>query len=254
MHRLRPVVLGAFLLGLSAGSTPAEVVVYYGRDPGAGPGQSAPNSTAAEASFLGEVGPARLIDFELAPLGSFHTLALEPDVSVALSASDLTPPPGFRYGIADDHPDARLGYNVTPGGSRFLRFAPELGAGTAGLTFEFATPIDAVGLSITGLGVSSGPLYAIFGPGPEGQRVISGHAAGGRIFFGLTGLAWGITQLRLELRGVGTTSRDVFGVDDLRFREWSTPSAIPEPSTWVAGILGLLAAGARGLRRRSPRR
>jgi hypothetical protein len=56
-------------------------------------------------------------------------------------------------------------------------------------------------------------------------------------------------RLSLELRGVGATSRDVFGVDDLRFR----PAAVtPEPATLLPAVGGLMAAGLRwaGRRRR----
>jgi hypothetical protein len=249
MNRLRRLTLLAMLL-VPAGAARGGPVVHLGSDAGAGPGVAAPNSAAAEASFTSAVGTTQLIDFEQAPLGDFSTLDLGSGVSATLAGTDTTPPPGFRYGISDDNPNAAWGYNTTPGGSRFVRLTPELGVPVASLSLRFERAVDAVALTITGLGLSSGPLFAVFGPGPDDERLIDGSSQGGRVFFGLSGLDAGITELRLELRTVGGTSRDALAVDDLRFHERVASAAVPEPATIGLAALGLAVAGAFAARRR----
>lgn len=251
MQRLVPVMLLGVLASLPGLEVRAGVVVHLGADPGAGPGQSAPNSATAAAAFAAEVGgTTSLIDFESAPIGNFSTLNLASGVTATLSGTDTASPPGFTYGVTTDHPDVRLGYGTTPGGSRFVRVTPTLGAASASLAFHFTTPVDAIGLTITGLGTASGPLYAVFGTGAGEEHAINGSDAGGRLFFGLTGLTAGLTDFTLELRGVGDTSRDVFGVDDVQYHPQVIATAVPEPGTWLPALIGVAALASITVRRR----
>lgn len=242
----------ALALGLACGPARGAPVIHYGLDPGVGPGQAAPIAAAAEAGFLAAAGTTTVLSFESAPLGSFASLPIGSGATVGLSVNDTTPPPGYAYGIAADNPAPLLGYNTTPGGARFLRFAPELGSAAASLTFDFAAPVSAIGLTLTGLGPNSGTLHAIFGPGPADEAILAGDPAGGRLFFGLTGLGDGITRLRLEVRDVPATRRDVFGVDDLRLAALGSAAVTPEPPMLPAALLGVPAL-ASWLRRRRRR-
>jgi hypothetical protein len=263
MMRRSSRLIGLAACWLSVGvSARAGQVVYRGIDPGMGPGQSAPNTVAAQTAFRTAIGASPLIDFEAAPLGHFTSQELLPGVTLTLSNTDSTPPPGFHYGIANDNQGPLLGYNTSPGGSQFLRVSPLLDVGTVTLQFDFAQPIEAFGFTITGLGVHSGPLYVSYGAGAGGEETIGGDPDGGILFFGISGLSTPATRVSLQLREVSGDSRDIFGLDDFRFKAFSGPGGggdppttaiVPETSTIVLAGLGLpaLAAVVRQRRRAS---
>jgi hypothetical protein len=230
------VALGLTPVGPAWGS-PA---TYLGSDPGVGPGQDAPVTTGALTQFRTAIGASPSITFENLPLGHFDSLEVVPGVTASLSNTDATPAPGFHYGIASDNQDAMVGYNVTPGGGQFLRFAPTLDVGAASVRFDFARPIVSFGFFVTGLGIASGPLHVTYGTGTGQEQILDGDPAGGILFFGISGLTTPTSQVTLQLRSVQGTSRDVFGIDDFRFQPASDPVVnTPEPATILLAGLGL---------------
>lgn len=219
----------------------AQVIEYYGIDPGVGIGGPRPNSDAAAAGFDSAargLGVVHSIDFEALSLGNFGTRNIGPDVDATLTGTD---PLG---GIVADgwfpaDPPQRVGYNTTAGGDQFLGLVPASGVGTASVRFDFATPTQAFGAYLTGLGTANGNLFVEFDDGSLQSLPVSGHPDGGVLFHGFTDAGASIVSVTLELRGV-VNSRDIFGIDDLRW------AAIPEPAS---GLLLLLVGGLFACRR-----
>jgi hypothetical protein len=267
---LRIVSLGiATALGLAL--APAEVLADYqitaGLDAGVGPGAAHPNYDAALASFLA-TGPAfSTITFENAPLGRFNdpnhppgpanaTIDLGQGVQAQLTKVDpkppVPPPPDttpYVFGVTTDHPNQFDGYNVTPGGAKFLRFVPEFGQTISSAGFTFTTSVTAFGMAITGMGGSiTGDVHLTFTTGGVRQDIDLTAAAkqnvwwsptGGLLFFGITGLPTPINQFAIEERNVPANQRDIIGIDDLRFA-----AAIPEPAAVATLSIGLIVLSA----------
>lgn len=227
-------------------------VVFQGRDPGAGPASPRPNSNAAAAAFdaaAGALGTLNLIDFESAPLGNFSALSVAPGVVATLagttaSATDADP------GITDVPGNSGLGYNTTAGGTKHLRFVPLFNGGTATATFSFADPVQAFGAFFTGLGTANGDLFVTFNDGTSQELPVAGvgSVVGGAQFFGFTDAGRSISSISLQLRNV-TGSRDIFGIDDVRYV--SAAEVIPEPGTFAPLAAGLLFFAAVARRRRT---
>lgn len=131
-----------------------------GQDVGVPPGAPRAGSQAAEADLITVIGSANLqtITFEDLTAGVVSgVVPVAPDVT--LTVVPLLLPAGVQTRITQstiDIEDTHHGYNVTPGGSKAMRFTP-IGAsfGTT-LTFNFATPVTAFGLHVTGIDAQGG--------------------------------------------------------------------------------------------------
>jgi hypothetical protein len=232
-------VVSWLALPASAG---AGIVTFLGTDFGVAPGAPRPHSVAAASQFLAAsqlIGNPRLINFEglptNLPLADGVPQTVAPGVSYTLRGTDHTPPAGFSYGLSVNPDDVLTGYNTTPGGDEHLKFAPELGVGTATVDFNFQTPIQALGLFLTGLGTANGNLHVVFNDGVDHDLPIAGSPAGGILYFGFTDLGAQIRKVSFQLRNVLGSSRDVFGIDDVSI------TVIPEPSASV--LFGIGAVG-----------
>jgi len=220
----------------------AAIVTFTGADPGVGPGDPFPNSAAAAASFEAAAGATSLVDFESAPLGPFDSLDVGSGLTIALANVD----PGFA-GISDDNTDAALGFNTTPGGSQFLRISPNFGGPDVTATFTFASPISSFGAYLTGTESSlDGTLTLNFNDGTSQTLAIPKNDSPGVQFFGFTDLGASISSIVLTEAGP-FDSRDIFGVDDVRF---GAAVAIPEPSTLLPALGGALVGLGLAVRRR----
>lgn len=246
------LLLGSIAVAFAA-SAPEQAwggfLTFSGKDPGVGPGAASPSTSAAISSFLtsaNTLGTSTTADFESAPIGNFSALQVSADVHVTLDHTDQATPAGFNFGITKG-PDPsmygsgeilKLGYNTTSGGSQFLAFAPTVNAGTATALFEFTSATHAFGVTLTGLGTSTGNLHLIFNDGTDHDVAITGQASGGIQFIGITDTA-AMHSLSLVMRDVTGDARDVFGIDDVRYTK-GAPSvqATPEPSTFVLACLG----------------
>ena len=198
-----------FVLGIT-NSAAAVIVIFNSSDVGDRLRQPGENITAA-AEFdvaASAIGTTNLINFETVNLGIFDTLSIVSGVTVTLINNE-------RGGIRSDQ-NITYGYNTTVGGSQFLQFRPIFDT-TASLNFDFAEPIQGFGAYITGLGTAAGNLNVIFNNGTNQQLVVTGNPFGGAQFWGFIDSGKLISNISLTLSGVTSLSRDIFGVDDVRY-------------------------------------
>jgi hypothetical protein len=251
---------------LAPATARAGIVVYNASDPGIGPGIPPANSNSAmkAAQFDAAISvanfltPEQIITFEGLPLNTptiqsnsltVYNTALD-TVNLSLLGTDHTPPANNNFGVSNVSSDALTGYNTTQGGSQFVKLVPTFGVGTASATFSFSWPVQAFGAYITGLQTTSGPLHVTFNDGlGQHDLTFTGTATGGIQFIGFTDRFTAIHSVTIGLENVTGLSRDVVGIDDVRFS-----TDIPEPSSAVLlgmGLAGLAAVAGRGLRSRS---
>jgi PEP-CTERM motif-containing protein len=227
---------------VAASGAQAAIVTFSGADDGAGPGDPRPFADAAASAFDGAVGLHSLITFEGLPVGNFGSLGVAPGVTATLSNLDSS-----FSGISnvDQHSPTPLGYNTTSGGSQFLQVAPFFNDAIGGsVTFTFAQPVDAFGAYLTDTQVGfPGLITVTFSDGLSQVLPVSKNSdLGGVLFFGFTDFGASIASISYNT-GATDSTRDVWGIDDVRY---ATP--VPEP-----GTLSLLAAGAGLLLRRRRR-
>ena len=171
-------------------------------------------------------------------------MTVAPGVTMTLQNTAPSILPSFPFGISNNSPNAVLdGYNTTPGGTQFLEFVPQLGASTATLTFQFAQPISSFGANLTGVGTAPGDLHLLFNDGTAHDISITGSPLGGIQFLGFIDPGASISTITFQMNNVPLTSRDVFGVDDVRY------VAVPEPSALILLGVGSVWLFARRLTR-----
>lgn len=230
----------AVALCLSPGSAAlASLTIFQGTDFGVAVGAPRPNSDAAAAAFKLATGVFSIIDFENAPVGDFATLALGSGVSVSLIG---TAPNGGISTLSSN----TLGFNTTPGGTKFLHLSPPANNPLAAAVFAFTTPIDSFGSYLTGLGTASGNLHLAFNDGSSQDLSVIGNAAGGVQFFGFTDFGKSISSVSLEILNT-TSSFDRIGIDDVILHP---VAVVPEPATVCFGFA--LIGACLGIRPRRP--
>jgi hypothetical protein len=200
------------VLGTIISPAVAAITTFNSTDIGVGASQPGENSLAVAAEFDAAaiaVGTTNFINFETVALGIFSSLRVAPEVTATLINND-------RGGISSEQ-TITYGYNTTIGGSQFLQFKPTFGISTASLKFDFAEPIQGFGAYITGLGTAAGNLNVIFNDGINQQLVITGNPFGGSQFWGFIDPGTLISNISLSLSGVTSLSRDIFGIDDIRY-------------------------------------
>lgn len=233
ISRMAGVVL---LLVLVCSRANGAIIVFSGKDSGAGSGNPRPNSNAAAASFdaaAGALGPVSLITFESAPLGAFSNLAVAAGVSI--NGNDVSSNDQTIRNTPVSSPDSLYGYNVTGGGSQFVSF---LGGD---VVFTFATPIQAFGTYYSGGQLTTATIQFFDG---SSQTISIPNAGdnGGIAFIGFTDAGQSISSVRVN------AVNDIVAVDDVRFV--SAAAAVPEPSTLVIFALAGLGFASRVVRRR----
>ena len=134
-----------------------------------------------------------------------------------------------------------LGFNTTTGGNTFLQVFPDVNSATGGSwTFNFTTPIGAFGAYITATSPEvPGPLTISFNDGAAQQLDITKTDPEGVLFFGFTDSDGLFTSVTIS-GGATDNTRDIFGIDDVRFGAATPlPGALPLFVTGL-GTLGLL--------------
>src|SRR6266436_3870836 len=221
-------------------TTPAHagLTLFTGADDGAGSLATAPNSTAAAASFAAAVaalGTEHTITFETSPLGTFSSLSPAPGIS--LTGSNVNDNDQSivnttaNINITPPCSNASCGYNTTPGGSNFLL----LFGGTA--TFSFSGGADAFGAYLSG--VQNAGETITFSDGTSQSVDISNPGFdGGTAFVGFTDAGKTIASITINV------NNDIVGVDDVRY----LTDPVPEPTSLA--LLGGALAGLALTRRR----
>ena len=203
----------------------AAPIIFQGVDFGTGAANPHPNSDAAAASFKLAIGTFSTTDFESAPVGDFSNLALGSGVAVSLVGT-------ASNGGISTLSSTTLGYNTTPGGTKFLHLSPPANNPLAAAVFAFAAPIDSFGSYLTGLGTASGNLHVAFNDGSAQDLTVTGNAAGGVQFFGFTDFGKSISTVSLQILNT-TSSFDRIGIDDVIIH----PAAVvPEAATACFGL------------------
>ena len=230
----------------SVASLPASaaMAIYSGIDYGAYSVNPHPQSNAAAAAFdaaANATGALQIIDFENMPLGSFSTLTVAPGVQLA-GFPDTGQPAQSILNAAVDSQDAKTGYNLTVGGSKFN----QLYGGSE--TFSFSSPILGFGVYVVGI---ANTAYLTFNDGSD--QVIPFHSLfdlgifGGVTFVGFINPDKPISSVTLSIaRSLGVADR--VGIDDVRY-----VTSVPEPMTGgmlSAGLLFVALATRRHLRAR----
>jgi hypothetical protein len=248
----------------------AVVTTFSGVDlgPGAASNAAIPNSQSAEANFktaAGALGPVTTIDLESVPVNVpvFNAnLALGNGVTATLAGTFTQATTGVTAAVALNPPG--VGFNTTPGGSRYLELDINVGTSPASVTINFPQPIQAFGAFVggvgTGLGIvdvtfDDGTMHSIPVPAPVG-------IVGGMQYVGFTDP--GAAIIAVTLREVGNAATawpteidDSFSLDDISYVVSSTVHAAPVvtvpavSSPMLAALaLVLLALGAGSARRR----
>jgi len=211
----------------------AAIITFAGNDSGAGFGVAHPSSDAAQASFAaaaGLLGSGGLITFESTALGTIPNgvpFNLGAGVTVTLNNNDPTCCSSGNTGISNDNTNNVLGFNITAGGSRFLRVAPMFDGGTVTAVFNFAIPIVAFGAYFTGTETTVDGTYTIiFNDGSAQSLPLTKNAVAGTQFFGFTDVGMTIASVTINEAGP-FSSRDIWGLDNLQFTSVPEPGAIP---------------------------
>jgi hypothetical protein len=214
----------------------SSVVTFYGADNGAGPGSPDPNTAAATASFTAAASHTSLITFEGASLPN-----VAPGVSVTLTGAA-----GGGLETTDMHTPDTLGFNTTPGGNEWLQIWPDFNSSTGETaTFSFAHPVDAFGANFTDTQVDfPGTITLTFNDGSTVVETLTKNDdSGGVLFFGFTDFGKTFSSVSINTGATGST-RDIWGIDDVRFQ------TVPEASTWAMMLLGFAGLGFAGYRAR----
>jgi hypothetical protein len=224
-------------LGLAA-TAHAAVVTFYGADNGVGPAGPFTNAAAAAASFNAAT-PNSVITFEGATLPN-----VAPGVSLT-SVGDV----GTGIQSVDQHTPEPLGFNTTPLGTNWLKVEPGFNSAGAFWTFTFSTPISAFGAYFTDTQSNfPGPLTVSFNDGvPQSLGVTKNDSTGGILFFGFTDSGASITAVTIS-SGATSDTRDIFGIDDVRFG--AAVAAVPLPAALPLFATGLAGLGLLGWRRK----
>jgi hypothetical protein len=235
------LIAGVVALGASTAAN-AVVTVFNAQDDGAPVGGPFTNSNAAEAAFLaaaGSKGSVATETFEAKAVGYYSPVAITngtityatPDLGVGLSGINNT-----TYGNV-------YGFNVTPGGEKWLGFPAFFNSAA---TFTFTTPTKSFGFYTTGIQSAYTTLLQVTQlDGTSATYTLPINSNGGVSFFGIVDTV-AFTSVKISQTNTPGFA-DLWGIDDISYNT----SLVPEPAAWALMIVGLGLVGAASRRRRS---
>ena len=219
-----------------------------------------PNSEAAIAGFQAHVTALgqsiSTTGFETLPVaevlnGVAVDIGAGVEMAVGNTSSLVSGGNTFVTGIRSNQAFPQFGFNTTAGGSHFLRIVTQrttTGQTTnATVTFDFATPIDAFGLSLTGLGSGDGSLVTLQFvdgslqtlPVPGGNLSSTNVEAG---FFGFVDADASISSVIFDLQFTNSenfATAYMLGIDDITLSTPVPRGAVPEPASVLLLITGI---------------
>jgi hypothetical protein len=228
-------------LACASGGQAFAVTVFQGTDPVTAAGDPRPNSNQAASDFdtvAGALNSISVINWEQYNDGDLPPLFPYTNVKLSVTGDD-----GSKISGVDTND---IGYNTTPGGSKFLQIFPQFNATTTVTRFDFADGISSFGFYLTGIQddfpgnlsvhfTDSGGNAQVFNlakPTPQGGKT-------GTMFWGFTDVKNAmIMNVEIWDEGDRTNGRDIYGFDDIRF---TNCDVVPEPATISALALGLAA-------------
>lgn len=212
-----------------------------------------PTTYDNEADFLTATGATGTIDFENFRVGSVGSdygvaydvtgtattigagVTVREDTSLSSSQADMLQDGEFHLGDP---------YNHTFDGRVTLRLyaQPGTGAGvTAGMIFDFDTPINAFGFWYYSPGTLPGAAALQY----EATSIaVPGRASyGGHSFFGFTDSEVSFSSLRLYMEAEFGSLSDAVVMDDIRWAAADSGPVTPLPGAMLLGSMGLGVAG-----------
>ncbi|MEP6778368.1 MAG: PEP-CTERM sorting domain-containing protein [Gemmatimonadaceae bacterium] len=244
--RLSWIAAGAFAM-----TTPFVVnaQIFNGVDISTGivaPGAGTPNTTASRNSMLAALGVTPFTTNNLESVATGLTMNLGGGVTATYTFFNAD-----GGVVAGD--DVQFGYNTTPGGSKFLRFAATSGlSGT--MTLNFATAINFFGGYFTGVENVCAATTASWGTASavlkNSNAATTCHGTGGIQWFGFVAPASAAFNSITFNQVPGEGPSDYWGLDDFIYGSRAV-TVSPEPSTYalMLGALSALAVAARRRRR-----
>jgi hypothetical protein len=227
-----------------AGTSSAVVQIFTGTDPGTQFGSPRPNSNTAASNFdtiAGSINSINVITWEQFGVGV--QAPYSPFAGVTITQTNVDTAGGFN-GISGTN-STQLGYNTTFGGNRFLQVGPNFNATDTTTRFNFANGINAFGFYITGHQSDfPGRIVVEFVDSDNNARSFAVDEPATLNGMGATTF-WGfvddsdafITSVTIRDIGDRSASRDVYGLDDIRF----TNCAVPEPASIACMLFGAAA-------------
>ena len=246
MKRTLRCNLAATVFGLIAltagGSSFAAATTFYGADNGVNSAGARPNADAAAASFAAALTSSTLQTFDSFALGAVPVGGLNIGGGANLTTT------GFDGGgivSGDQHSPFTLGFFVSR--SQWLQYWPPTN-GTSSIDIAFASPVNSFGAYFTDAQSNfPGDITISYTDGSvtETLSVTKNDNSGGALFFGFIDSSFSITSLTIS-GGQTNSTRDIWGLDDLRFGV----AEVPEPGTYALMLAGLALLGLAARRRR----
>lgn len=241
---MKTALFGALAVFTLSQPAMAVTTIYAGQDDGVGPGGSYVNSNAAEASFLAAAaafGTVKTDGFESAAVGYYSPLDLD-GVSITYSTANFGP---SYSGVSDTMIGTALyGFNVTPGGSKWLGFPDFINSAA---TFTFDSPTKSFGFYLTGVqALFTSAITLQLLDGSMSTFYLPLNTNGGVTYFGITDTT-GFTAVFLQQTNYPGYA-DAYGIDNISFNDTLKPT-VPEPATWAMLITGFGLVGVASRRR-----
>ena len=206
------------------GQLQAALVVFSGSD-AASSVDPRPNADAAAAAFSAAasgLGPTSLINFESAPIGSFHNFGVAPGVTI--NGTDSFSADQTILNSPFSPPDELFGYNTTPGGTQFVLIDG------GNLIFTFSPSIQSFGAYLSGIQNSIETISFSDGSSQTVAIPLPSPTNGGIAFVGFTDVGTQISSVTISVLG------DLVAVDDVLF---GTAVTVPEPPTQTLFVVAI---------------